>query len=138
MKKNEMFMTYSTVCVLNPVQLFATLWTIARQAPLSLGFSRQEYWNGLPFPLPGGLPDAGIELTSCTAGRFSTAKPGNLCMYVCVCVCIHTFPIPPPALKRKYIFIFNVTSSRQSFVIVSSYSIIQKTLVNEGEEVSNS
>ena len=57
---------------------------------------------------------------------------------VCVCVCIHTSPIPPPELKRKYIFILNVTSPRQSFVIVSSYSIIQKTLVNEGEEVSNS
>ena len=39
------------------VQIFATLWTIARQAPLSVGFSRQEYWSGLPFPSPGDLPD---------------------------------------------------------------------------------
>ena len=98
-------MTYSTVCVLNPVQLFATLWTIARQAPLSLGFSRQEYWNGLPFPLPGGLPDAGIELTSCTAGRFSTAKPGNLCMYVCVCVYTH-FPHSTSSVKEEIHFYF--------------------------------
>ena len=43
------------------VWLFATPWTIARQAPLSRGFSRQEYWSGLPFPLPGDLPDPGIE-----------------------------------------------------------------------------
>ena len=40
---------------------FATLWTIAHQAPLSMGFSRQEYWSGLPFPSPGDLPDPGIK-----------------------------------------------------------------------------
>ena len=43
------------------VQLCMTLWAIARQAPLSTGFSRQEYWSGLPFPSPGDLPDPGIE-----------------------------------------------------------------------------
>ena len=41
-----------------------TLWTVAGQAPLSLGFSRQEYWSGLPFPAPGDLPDPGIEPVS--------------------------------------------------------------------------
>ena len=46
---------------LNRVRLFATLWTVAHQAPLSMGFSRQEYWSGLPFPSPGDLPDPGIE-----------------------------------------------------------------------------
>ena len=49
---------------LSRVRLFATLWTIARQAPLSMGFSRQEYWNGLPFPPPGDLPHPGIKPTS--------------------------------------------------------------------------
>ena len=39
----------------------ATLWTVARQAPLSMGFSKQEYWSGLPFPSPGHLPNPGIE-----------------------------------------------------------------------------
>ena len=39
----------------------ATPWTVARQAPLSMGFSRQEYWSGLPFPSPGDLPDPGIK-----------------------------------------------------------------------------
>ena len=43
------------------IQLFVTLWTVAHQAPLSMGFSRQEYWNGLPFPPSGNLPDPGIE-----------------------------------------------------------------------------
>ena len=46
------------------VQLFATLWTAAHQAPLPMGFSRQEYWRGLPCPPPGDLPDPGIELAS--------------------------------------------------------------------------
>ena len=43
---------------------FATPWTVVHQAPLSMGFSRQEYWNGWPFPSPGDLPDPGIEPTS--------------------------------------------------------------------------
>ena len=47
--------------LLSRVRLFATLWTVAHQAPLSMGFSRQEYWSGLPFPSPGDLPDPGIE-----------------------------------------------------------------------------
>ena len=60
------------------VQLFATLWTIASQAPLSIGFSRQEYWSGLPCPPPGDLPDPGIEPMSPTspvlAGGFFTTN----------------------------------------------------------------
>ena len=47
---------------LSCVRLFATPWTVAHQAPLSMGFSRQEYWSGLPFLFPGDLPDPGIEL----------------------------------------------------------------------------
>ena len=46
---------------LSCVQLFKTPWTISYQAPLSMEFSRQEYWSGLPFPSPGDLPDSGIE-----------------------------------------------------------------------------
>ena len=46
------------------VQLFVTPWTVAYQASPSMEFSRQEYWNGLPFPSPGDLPDPGIELRS--------------------------------------------------------------------------
>ena len=46
---------------LSCVRLFATPWTVARQAPLSMGFSRQEYWSGVPFPSPGDLRDPGIE-----------------------------------------------------------------------------
>ena len=61
------------------VQLFATLWTLAHQAPLSMGFSRQEHWSGLPFPFPGVLPNAEIEPASSEspslAGRFFTTQP---------------------------------------------------------------
>ena len=49
------------VQLLSRVQLFATLWTVPYQAPLSMEFFRQEYWSGLPFPSPGDLPDTGIE-----------------------------------------------------------------------------
>ena len=60
------------------VRLFATPWTVACQAPLSMEFSRQEYWNGLPRLSPGDLPDPGITLTSPVASasrsRFFTAE----------------------------------------------------------------
>ena len=46
---------------MSSVRLFATPWIVAHQAPLSMGFSRQEYWSGLPCPSPGDLPDPGIE-----------------------------------------------------------------------------
>ena len=51
---------------LNHVQLFATPWTVARRAPLSMGFSRQEYWSGLPCPSPRDLPDPGVKSASPT------------------------------------------------------------------------
>ena len=50
--------------LLSCVQLFVIPWTVACQAPLSMGFSRQEYWSELPFPPPGDLPDPGIRPTS--------------------------------------------------------------------------
>ena len=61
------------------VQCFETLWTVAHQAPLSMGFSRQEYWSGLPCPPPGDLLNRGIEPKAscifCIAGGFFTAEP---------------------------------------------------------------
>ena len=55
----------------SPIQLCATLWTVARHAPLSMGFSRQEYWGGLSFPLLGDLPDSGIEPMSFKSPEFA-------------------------------------------------------------------
>ena len=75
----------SWVCVgtqlLSPVQLFATPWTVACPAPLSMEFSRQESWSGLPFSPPGDLSDPGIEpvfpTSPALAGRFFTAEPSE-------------------------------------------------------------
>jgi len=68
---------------LSHVQLFVTLWTKARQVPLSMEFSRQEYWSGLPFPTPGNLPNLGIKPTSpaspALAGEFFTTEPPRSC-----------------------------------------------------------
>ena len=59
---------------LSHVWLSATPWTVARQAPLSMGFTRQEHWSGLPCPPPGHLPDPGIK----------SASPRYLCIYMCI------------------------------------------------------
>ena len=59
--------------MLSCVQLSATLWTVAHQAPVSMGLFRQECWSGLPFPPPGDLPHPGIKLTSLAlTGSFFT------------------------------------------------------------------
>ena len=75
---DDLCVCVSALSCFRHVQLSATLWTIARQAPLSMGFSRQEYWSGLPFPLPGDLSDPGIEPKFLTfpalAGGFFTAR----------------------------------------------------------------
>ena len=66
------------------VQLFVTLWTVAHQVPLSMEFSNQEYWSGLPFPTPRGLLDPGIKPTSpALAGRFFTTHHLGNHMFVC-------------------------------------------------------
>ena len=67
---------------LSSIQLFATPWTVAHDAPLSVGFRRQEYWSGSPFPSPDDLPDPGIEAVSpALAGRFFTTEP-PVCNYI--------------------------------------------------------
>ena len=70
---------YNLQCVrvqpLSPVCLFVILWTATCQAPLSVRFSKLEYWSGLPFPTPGDLLDPGIEFASpALAGRFFTTR----------------------------------------------------------------
>ena len=79
-----LYMDIMTLCVcyaelLSHVQLFTTPWTVACQAPLSMEFSRQEYWSGLPFPFLGDLPDPRIKPVSfvfpALADGFFTTKP---------------------------------------------------------------
>ena len=63
--------------LLSHVRPFATPWTIAHEAPPSVGFSRQEYWSGLPFPSPGDLPDQGIEPGSPALWALPSESPEN-------------------------------------------------------------
>ena len=68
--------------MLSCVQLFVTPWTVACQSPLSMEFSRQEYWNGLPIPSLGDLPNTGIEPATLASpalagGFFTTEPPGK-------------------------------------------------------------
>ena len=85
------------VYLISCVQLFATPWTIACQAPLSVGYHRQEYWSVLLFLSSGDLPKSGIESTPpAFPGGFFTIEPQGkprkelvcVCVYVCVCVCV--------------------------------------------------
>ena len=73
--------------MLSHVLLFATPWTVAHQAPLSLGFSRQEYWSGLPCPPPGDLPNPDIKPTflkspALAGGLFTTGATWEAPKYV--------------------------------------------------------
>ena len=98
---------------LRHVQVFATAWTVACQAPLSMEFPKQEFWTGWPFPSPGDLPNPGIEPTSpAFAGKFFTPKPlgkpyvqlyrcrhKSMCVCLCVCVCTYFPPLYPVRCK---------------------------------------
>ena len=72
----------NSMCACSVVSDFAASWTVAHQALLSMGFLRQEYWSGLPFPPPGHLPDLGIKPESpavpeLAGGFFTTEPPGK-------------------------------------------------------------
>ena len=106
-------------CCCAPAQscpLFATPWTVALQASLSMGFSRQEYWSGLPFPSPGDLPNPEIETVSIASptleGRFfTTVPPGKpiniyilkLYIYI-ICKYIYIIYVKVKSLSRVQLF----------------------------------
>ena len=104
------YFTYGNVYVLmncyllSRLQLFATPWTITHQNPLSMEFSRQEYWSGLPFPSPGNLSDPGIEPRSPTfqADALSSAPPGKPLSYQQLCFQLFIKMIPE---KYKYVHV---------------------------------
>ena len=117
-----------TCCRFSCVRPFVTLWTIACQAPLSMGFSRQEYWSNLPFPTPVDLPDPGIEQSSNWQVSSLPPVPPERLPRVCVCVCVwvtqscpvkcslptflsigffgqeywNVLPCPPPGIEPRY------------------------------------
>ena len=79
---------------LSCVQLFATLWTVASQASPSMGFSRQEYWSGLPFPSPGDLPNPAIKPGSpaLEADALTSEPPGKPSIYLRPIILRYIFP----------------------------------------------
>ena len=86
------FFSVSPCVSCSVIPLFATPWTIAHQGPLSMGFSRQEYWSGLPFPPPGNLPDLGIKLAFLTSpalagGFFTTSVQFSSVAQLCLILC---------------------------------------------------
>ena len=98
-KKVNMYICYLFTSLLSD---FVTLCSAASQAPLSLGFSRQQYWTGLPCPHPGDLPNPGIEPGSPASQKDSlpTESPGNpmcvctyahICMYTCLYICTYMY-----------------------------------------------
>ena len=99
---------WARACVLSRlsrVWLFVTLWTIIHQAPLSMRFSRQEHWSGLPFPSPVDLPNPGIEpaslMSPALAGRFLTTSSNWEVSCVCVCVVVLVAQLcPSPGIRR--------------------------------------
>ena len=87
-----------------------TPWTVARQASLSVAFSRKEYWSGLPLPIPGDLPDPGIETASLAspalAGGFITTSVSREAH---ICVCVHVYHY----LKERPAFLSTRLQSRK-------------------------
>ena len=82
---------------LSHVQLLATSWTAAHQAPPSMGFSRQEYWSGVPLPSPGDLPDSEIEpMSPALAGELITTEPSGK-PYKCHFWLMEWEPCPVPS-----------------------------------------
>ena len=128
-------------CQFSRVQLFAIPWTTARQVPLSLGFSRQEYWSGLPFPTPGDLPDPGIEPGSPALQADSLltklwGKPSGhviLSKYFkseCFQFCFLTWkPGGPPE--------FNFGLSAVSFVVSKCVKHLSRWCVSETDSILN-
>ena len=92
---------------LSRVWLFVTPWTVAHQDPLSMGFSRQEYWSRLPFPSPGDLPDAGIEhmslMSPALAGGFFTTSTTWKAPLKHIYTCKFSLYVCPPQPDYKYL-----------------------------------
>ena len=126
------------VCVLSRsgVSDFATPWIAARQTPLSTGFPRQEYLSGLPFPLPGDLPNPGIQPTSLVspaqACRFFTTtapeKPSGL-FIPCFSKLVYSFGFRPEGRSWKATFFPSLMSSLQLLYSFSSLCYFSQVLL---------
>ena len=111
--------------------LFVILWTVTCQAPLSMGFSRQEQWTGLLCPPPGDLPNAEIEPMSLSllhwqVGSLPLAPPGKP-IYIYIHICIHTHTHICILLQILFILLWNFISLGSSF---SGYELVSYCFLN--------
>ena len=119
---------------LSRVRLFATPWTIAYQAPPSMGFSRQECWSGLPFPSPGDLPDLGIKPRSPTlqADALLSEPPGKCgSIQLSSLSLVRLFATPWTAVLQASL---SITNSQSSLRLMSIKSMIPSNMEVLGKE----
>ena len=116
------FVNFVKVKPLNHLQLFATPWTVACQAPPSMGFSRQEYWSGLPFPSPGDLPNPGIEPKSpaLQADSLPSEPTGKSLLF------LSNFEFPTVTQQDQFLYCFLLISYFHCFAM--QREIIKKQL----------
>ena len=109
-----------------------TLWTVACQAPLSMGCPWHEYWSGLPFPSPGDLPDPGIEPMSpvLAGGFFTTGPPETLCS-------VNNFTLSIQLLSRVWLFATPWTAERLASLSITNFQSLLKFMSFESVMPSN-
>ena len=114
------------------VRLFATPWTAAYHAPPSMGFSRQEYWSGLPFPSPGDLPDPGIEPRSPTlqADTLTSEPPGKPLCYL-------PFSDSVQSLSVVWLFVTQRNAALQASLSITNSRSLFKLMLIESMMPSN-
>ena len=105
-----------------------TLWTVARQAPLPVRFSRREYWRGLPCPPPGDLPEPGVSCISSIASGFFTTEPLGKPLYVFSSV---------QSLSRVWLFVTPWTTAHQASLSITNCWSLPKPMSIESVMPSN-
>ena len=133
------------MCVLSHfshVQLFASLWTMACQAPLSMWVSRQEYWSGLPCPSPGDLPNAEIEpaslMSPALTGRFfttSTTWEAPDSVHYSVIHCLSMYDLITIAVKAVLRFLLLWTMMMWKFLFTSYIDLVQLFLLGIHQKI---
>ena len=121
---------------LSHVWLFATPWTVAYQTPPSMGFSRQQYWSGLPFPSPGDLPNPGMEPGSpaLQADALPSEPRGkslynmNSIVFTSQCHCVSKRPIDLSISQVKVVNKASVSCGATSSYLIYMYSKLRKEM----------